>query len=129
MPETYPFIVFDNNGICNYCNQYKKQEFKGEEELLKILDKYRSKNNQPDCLVGLSGGRDSSYGIHLLKEKFKMNPVAYTYDWGLTTDISRVNQSKICGKLGIEHIIRSANISKKRSYVRKHSVSSNKKIN
>jgi len=118
LPETYPFIVFDNNGICNYCNQYKKQEFKGEEELLKILDKYRSKNNQPDCLVGLSGGRDSSYGIHLLKEKFKMNPVAYTYDWGLTTDISRVNQSKICGKLGIEHIIRSANISKKRSYVR-----------
>ena len=43
---------------------------------------------------------------------------AYTYDWGLTTDISRINQSKICGKLGIEHIIRSANISKKRSYVR-----------
>ena len=42
-----------------------------------------------------------------------MNPIAFTYDWGLTTDVSRINQSKICGKLGIEHIIRSANISKK----------------
>ena len=49
-----------------------------------------------------------------------MNPVAYTYDWGLTTDISRINQSRICGKLGIEHVIRSANISKKRAYIRKN---------
>ena len=43
-----------------------------------------------------------------------MNPIAFTYDWGLTTDVSRVNQSKIYGKLGIEHIIRSANINKKK---------------
>ena len=54
----------------------------------------------------------------MLKTKFKMNPIAFTYDWGLTTDVSRVNQSKICGKLGIEHIIRSANINKKRNFVR-----------
>ena len=47
-----------------------------------------------------------------------MNPVAYTYDWGLTTDISRINASKICGQLGVEHIIRAANIEKKRKYIR-----------
>ena len=110
LPETYPFIKFDNNGVCNYCNSYEKQKFLGEDELSNILEKYRSKDDQPDCLVGLSGGRDSSYGLHLLKTKYKMNPIAYTYDWGLTTDISRINQSRICGKLGIEHIIRSANI-------------------
>ena len=46
-----------------------------------------------------------------------MNPIAYTYDWGLTTDISRVNAAKVCGKLGVEHIIRSADIEKKRKYV------------
>ena len=85
---------------------------------MSILDKYRSKNGEPDCVVGLSGGRDSSYGLHLLKTKFKMNPIAFTYDWGLTTDTSRVNQAKLCGKLGIEHIIRSANIKQKRNYVR-----------
>ena len=43
-----------------------------------------------------------------------MDPVAYTYDWGLTTDISRMNASKVCGKLGVEHIIRSTDIQKKR---------------
>ena len=118
LPSTYPFIKFDENGVSDYFKRYKKQKFLGEEKLFEVLEKYRSKNGEPDCVVGLSGGRDSSYGLHLLKTKFKMNPIAFTYDWGLTTDISRVNQSKICGKLGIEHIIRSANISKKRNFVR-----------
>ena len=112
LPSTYPFIKFDKNGISNYYKNYKKQKVLGEQKLLEILDRYRSKNGEPDCVVGLSGGRDSSYGLHLLKTKFKMNPIAFTYDWGLTTDVSRINQSKICRKLGIEHIIRSANIKK-----------------
>jgi len=120
LPETYPFIVFDEKGRCNYCNNYIKQKFKGEDKLLKYLDKFRSKDGSPDCLIGLSGGRDSSYGLHLIKKKYGMNPIAYTYDWGLTTDISRINCSKLCGKLGVEHIIRSANIKQKREYVRKN---------
>tara|TARA_B100001059_G_C17829455_1_gene583601 strand:- start:149 stop:2077 length:1929 start_codon:yes stop_codon:yes gene_type:complete len=123
LPSTYPFIKFDENGVSNYFKKYKKQQYLGEDKLFEVLEKYRSKNGEPDCVVGLSGGRDSSYGLHLLKTKFKMNPIAFTYDWGLTTDVSRVNQSKICGKLGIEHIIRSANITKKRDYVRNNIMS------
>ncbi len=118
LPETYPLILFDKKGVCNFCNNYKKQKYLGQRKLEKILNKYRSNSHKPDCIVGLSGGRDSSYGLHLLKKKFKMNPIAYTYDWGLTTDISRINASTICGKLGIEHIIRSANIEKKRKYIK-----------
>jgi hypothetical protein len=68
----------------------------------------------------LSGGRDSSYGIHMLKKEFGMHPVAYTYDWGLTTDTSRRNQAKLCGKLGIEHIIRAPDIQMKRRHIRKN---------
>ena len=52
-----------------------------------------------DCLMGLSGGRDSCCGLHILKTQFDMKPVAFTYDWGLTTDISRLNASIMCGKL------------------------------
>ena len=118
LPSTYPFIKFDENGVSNYYKRYQKQKYLGEDKLFEFLEKFRSKNGEPDCVVGLSGGRDSSYGLHLLKTKFKMNPIAFTYDWGLTTDVSRVNQSLICGKLGVEHIIRSANIPKKRNFVR-----------
>ena len=99
LPETYPFIKFNKNNICNYCENYEKQVFQGENQLNGYLEKFRSKNGEPDCIVGLSGGRDSSYGLHLLKIKYKLNPVAYTFDWGLTTDISRINAAKVCGKL------------------------------
>ena len=117
LPETYPHIHFDKNGVCNYCLNYEKQTFFGEDALNDYLEKFRSNSGKPDCIVGLSGGRDSCYGLHLLKTKYGLNPIAYTYDWGLTTDISRVNAAKVCGKLGVEHIIRSADIENKRKYV------------
>ncbi len=117
LPETYPHIHFDKDGVCNYCLNYEKQTFFGEDALNDYLEKFRSNSGKPDCIVGLSGGRDSCYGLHLLKTKYGLNPIAYTYDWGLTTDISRVNAAKVCGKLGVEHIIRSADIENKRKYV------------
>ena len=120
LPKTYPFIEFDHDGVCNYCNSYRNQELLGEEKLEEFLTLHRSNNNTPDCLIGLSGGRDSCYGLHVLKKKYNMNPIAFTYDWGLTTDISRLNASILCGKLGVEHIIRSADIEKKRRYVRQN---------
>ena len=49
-----------------------------------------------------------------------MNPVAYTYDWGMVTDLFTTNLSRICGKLGVEHILVSADIRKKRGYIKKN---------
>ena len=120
LPETYPFISFDSEGVCNYCGKYQKQVFHGREALEEILARYRSKDGRPDCIVGLSGGRDSSYGLHILKREFKMNPIAYTYDWALVTNLSRRNQAKITGRLGVEHLIRAADIHTKRRYIRKN---------
>ncbi|MGI9079128.1 MAG: hypothetical protein ACR2G6_17630, partial [Gemmatimonadaceae bacterium] len=70
--------------------------------------------------VALSGGRDSTYGLHYIKNELGMNPVAFTYDWGMVTDLARRNQARICGALGIEHIVRSADIAVKRRYIRKN---------
>ena len=118
LPETYPFINFDNNGVCNYCNSHRKKILKGEEELKKIFENNNNRNR--NYLVGLSGGKDSMYGLHLLKQKYNLNVIAMTYDWGLTSDIARKNISLICSKLKIEHIFRSANIKKKRNFIRKN---------
>ena len=49
-----------------------------------------------------------------------MKPITYTYDWGMTSDIGRRNISRMCAKLGIENIIVSANIQKKRNNIRKN---------
>ncbi len=119
-PETMPFIEFDEKGACNYCRNHKKFEVKGHDELEKIVFKYRRADGKPDCIVPFSGGRDSSYGLHYIKKVLKMNPIAYTYDWGVMTDLGRRNEARVCGKLGVEHIIISADIRKKRRNIRKN---------
>jgi len=129
LPETFPFIKFDKKGVCNYCNNYKKSIIKGKGKLEKVLKKYRNKDGKPDCIVTLSGGRDSCYGLHYIKKIMKMNPIAFTYDWAMVTDLARRNQARICGKLGIEHIIVSADIRKKRDNIRKNIIAWFKKPN
>lgn len=116
LPETYPYIKFDEKGICNFCLS-SENDFKLKDKLEEYLSTYRSTDQNNDCLIGLSGGRDSCYGLHVIKKEFNMNPIAYTYDWGLTSDVSRRNQSLISGKLGVEHIIRSADIRQKRENI------------
>ncbi|TFZ03830.1 hypothetical protein [Ramlibacter humi] len=120
LPETMPYIRFDEQGVCNYCRNHARHVLAGEEKLLRLLDGYRSKDGSADCLVGFSGGRDSSYGLHLLKAKYGMKPIAYTYDWGMVTDLARRNQARLCGKLGVEHIWVSADIKAKRKNVRRN---------
>jgi glucosamine--fructose-6-phosphate aminotransferase (isomerizing) len=120
LPSTYPFVDFDQHGVCHYCRTWKKIKPTGEQALLDAIAPYRSKDGSPDVIVAYSGGRDSSYGLHYMKTVLGMNPIAYTYDWGMVTDLARRNQARVCGKLGVEHIVRSADITKKRRYVRKN---------
>jgi glucosamine--fructose-6-phosphate aminotransferase (isomerizing) len=120
LPETFPFIEFDNNGVCNYCNKYSSYKIKGEKELFGITDQYKLSNSGQNIIVGLSGGRDSCYALHYAKKILGLNPIAYSYDWGMLTDLARRNQSRMCAKLGVEHILISANIRKKRGNIRKN---------
>jgi glucosamine--fructose-6-phosphate aminotransferase (isomerizing) len=120
LPETMPFIEFDEHGVCNYCNNYHPRNPFGVDALKEAVAPYRKNNGEPDCLVMFSGGRDSSFGVHFVKRVLGMNPVAYTYDWGMVTDLARRNQMRICGKLGIEHILVSADIAKKRGNIRQN---------
>ncbi|MBA3461277.1 MAG: hypothetical protein H0T46_15045 [Deltaproteobacteria bacterium] len=120
LPETYPYMDFDEQGVCRYCRNWKTIRPKGEQALFDAIEPYRSKDGSPDVIVAFSGGRDSSYGLHYVKKTLGMNPVAFTYDWGMVTDLARRNQARLCGALGVEHIIRSADIGAKRRYVRKN---------
>ncbi len=120
LPETYPFMDFDAQGVCRYCRHWKTIQVKGEAALRQFVEPYRSKDGSPDVIVAFSGGRDSAFGLHYVKQVLGMNPVAFTYDWGMVTDLARRNQARICGKLGVEHILRSADIAKKRRFIRKN---------
>jgi len=121
LPETFPFIHYDSNGICNYCHNYKKKNSpKPIEELQKLVEPYRKANGEPEVLIPFSGGRDSTYVLHMVKKELGLNAVAYTYDWGMVTDLARRNVARICGKLGVENIIVAADIHWKRENIRKN---------
>ncbi len=120
LPDTFPYIEFDSKGICNYCNNYKSYPVKGADELKKLTDSKRNTNNLPDVLIGLSGGRDSCYALHYVTKVLGLKAIAFSYDWGMLTDLARRNQSRMCAKLGVEHILISADIRKKRENIRKN---------
>jgi hypothetical protein len=120
LPETFPLIEFDRSGTCNYCRNYKRIVHRGEADLIRFVSSRRKPGGGPDCLVPLSGGRDSSYALHYVTKVLGMKPVAYTYDWGMVTDLARRNISRMCGELGIEHILISADIRRKRRHIRKN---------
>jgi hypothetical protein len=123
LPETFPFIQFDAAGVCNYCHSYKPRyahmtPVQTKLDFIKSLEKYRRPGNEPDTIVAFSGGRDSSYGLHLIKKEFGLKPVTFTYDWGMVTDLARRNVARICGQLGIQNILVSADIAQKRDNIR-----------
>ncbi|MBX3162083.1 MAG: hypothetical protein KF773_39335 [Deltaproteobacteria bacterium] len=118
LPETMPYVDFDASGVCAYCRHRTPLVWRGTEALEALVGPHRRTDGRPDCLVAVSGGRDSMFGLHYLKTVLGMNPVAYTYDWGMVTDLARRNVSRICGKLGIEHILVSADIPRKRENIR-----------
>lgn len=120
LPITMPLISFDMDGVCNFCRTYVPQKPKGEDALKSLVAPSRSENGNADCIVALSGGRDSSYGLHYAKTVLCLNPIAYTYDWGMVTDVARRNQSRMVSKLGVEHVWVSANIDYKRKNIRKN---------
>lgn len=118
LPETMPFIRFDDQGVCNYCHHYKiRNNPKPKEELFKLVEPYR-KAKGLECIVPFSGGRDSCFGLHLIVKDLGLKPVTYTYDWGMVTDLGRRNISRMCSELGVENIIVAADISQKRKNIR-----------
>lgn len=117
LPETMPFIVFDENGVCNYCLNYrKKSNTQDPNKLREILTEYK-KTNGPKVIIPFSGGRDSSFTLHIAAQELELQPITFTYDWGMVTDLARRNISRMTSSLGVENIVIAADIRKKRQYI------------
>lgn len=88
-------MAFDENGVCDACRANEQKNSinweKREEELVELLDKYRSKDGSYDCVVPGSGGKDSAYQAHILKTKYGMHPLTVTWPPILYTDYGYEN--------------------------------------
>tara|TARA_B100001564_G_C20669445_1_gene685440 strand:- start:4336 stop:5565 length:1230 start_codon:yes stop_codon:yes gene_type:complete len=90
-------VEFDKNGVCYGCN-FVEKEFDDtinwddrEKELIELCNKYRKNNGEYDCIVPGSGGKDSIFAAHVLKYKYKMNPLTVTWSPHIYTDIGKKN--------------------------------------
>jgi len=118
LPETMPYIEFDKDGVCNYCNTYKKHNYEDFSKLKDWANIKKQSGKTPDSLVSFSGGRDSSFGLHYFVKELGLKPIAYTYDWGMVTDLAKRNQKKMCDSLGVKLITITADITKKRKNIK-----------
>ena len=109
--EDYTNIRFNDDGVCNYCEFYEahkdmledteqlEQAFRQKMEHAKA--KARAAGADYDCLVGFSGGKDSTYIIYQLKETYGMRVLAFTFDNGFSTEYGRNNIENALAKLHV----------------------------
>ncbi|MCK4822947.1 N-acetyl sugar amidotransferase [bacterium] len=109
MPDTRPSLSLDENGVCDACRTAeakKKIDWKARrKELEQILDKYRNKEGSNyDCIIPVSGGKDSHYQTIMMKEEFGMNPLCVTAAATVSTELGRRNLKNL-QDLGVDHIL------------------------
>lgn len=111
MDTSDPNIKFDEKGVCEYCNNFEKvikpswhTDTKGEIQLQKLAAKIKKegKGKDFDCIIGLSGGLDSSYAAHVAVKKMNLRPLLYHVDAGWNTDQAVGNVEKLVDGLGLD---------------------------
>lgn len=108
--ERVASITFDEKGVCNYCKQiddlvaqYGTGAKKGEDELMRIVEQIKidGKGKKYDCVIGVSGGTDSSYMVFMALN-WGLRPLAVHYDNTWNSAIATENIRKVLGKLKVD---------------------------
>jgi N-acetyl sugar amidotransferase len=108
--DTVPSISFDHEGVCNYCRQIEtlEQEYpmgaEGEESLQKIVNEMKAagRGKKYDAVIGVSGGCDSSYLVHQMKEVYGLRLLAAHFDNTWNSTIATENIHNVLEKLGVD---------------------------
>ena len=111
MDTTDSMITFDENGVCDHCNGFYKDilpnwhtDERGQQALQKIVEKIKKegKGKEFDCIMGVSGGIDSSYLTYIAKEKLGLRPLVFHVSTGWDTQFAVNNIEKLVDGLGLD---------------------------
>lgn len=106
-----PTISFNSQGVCVYCTNFEEQikpnwnpNKDGMTEIMPLIDKIKKdgKDKDHDCIIGLSGGLDSSFVTYVAKEKFGLRPLIFHCDAGWNSDLGISNIQKIVEGLDLD---------------------------
>ena len=111
MDTTDSDIQFDEHGVCQRCREYEERILpdwnhgKGHEtELQELIAKIKKsgEGKKYDCILGLSGGLDSTYMLHLAVKEWGLRPFVFHIDCGWNLPVAEENIRKVCNGLGVE---------------------------
>ena len=105
MPETVQGIMFDEDGVCSLCREYVGHECRDEAELKQLIRESQTAANRFDCIVPLSGGRDSTFVLHAAVKRYGLRALAVNYDNEFRVDQAMVNMQKACRSLEVELLV------------------------
>ncbi len=106
MPNTYPGISFNDEGTCSFCLQYRPaNSYLGKDELLRLIKSVNYKG-QYDCVIPLSGGKDSTFILYYCVRELGLRPIAANYDSGFQSKIAKNNMKTTCDTLNVPLILR-----------------------
>jgi len=109
MPNTKPDLTFDENGVCDACRSAEEKDANIDWEERKkdfeiIIERYRSKNKSNyDCIIPVSGGKDSTFQAYVMKKVYGMNPLCVYFEPTYRTELGKKNIDNL-GHLGIDII-------------------------
>jgi hypothetical protein len=108
MPDTVPGVTFDEDGVCSLCRDYIAHVPLGEDAFMQVLAERGSSQGVYDCVVPLSGGRDSTYVLYLAKRVYGLNPLAVNFDNEFRNPQAVKNIEAACRALDVDlRVVRS----------------------
>jgi hypothetical protein len=112
LPETFPGVSFDKEGACNYCSYFEaSKKMRGslkdnlKTEFYEVIEEAKKTTSEYNCIVCYSGGKDSTFLLMELKEKFNLRILAYTLNNGFMSEKTFINIRKMTKELGVGHIM------------------------
>lgn len=110
LPETFPGITFNEDGICNLCLEFKShsqlesRKAAIRAEFDRLIEEHRGRGTY-DCLVAYSGGKDSSFLLHLLAREYGLRLLALTMDNGFLSPQAEVNMHRVTQALRVDWVV------------------------
>ena len=114
MPDNYPGIVLDDEGVCNYCRYFDakwgswvasaEEHKRCERKVVNIFEAAKRKHRPYDAIIGISGGKDSSYCLYLCKEVYGLNVLTFTKENCFLADEAKKQIDRLVEIFEVPHI-------------------------
>lgn len=111
LPASFPGVTLDENGVCNHCRQYDQRQARWAVQREEMAARFEALVAEVrgravyDGLMAWSGGKDSTYTLMVLRQRYGLNVLTFTFDNGFVSPAAQRNLAAVSGALGVDHVM------------------------